>query len=208
MRNSRKAINKIKLILLLFGFIFTNAAIAGATVYTFQPNPVDLYDLDHYYSITWGINWEPPSGEIITNAKLSITNIDNLDNLSTDPNILYMHLLDDATVGVTVGPPDGQDQVDAFSGQGKLLTTYTDPDPYGNPVYWEYLFTSDEVDALKDYAGNNGIFGMGFDPDCHYYNTGVSLDIETREEIPEPATLTLLGIGLLGAFFTRNKRRK
>jgi hypothetical protein len=40
-------------------------------------------------------------------------------------------------------------------------------------------------------------FGLGFDPDCHYYNDGITFKIETAP-VPEPGTMVLLGAGLLG----------
>jgi hypothetical protein len=40
-------------------------------------------------------------------------------------------------------------------------------------------------------------FGLGFDPDCHYYNCGVVLNITTSRVPDSGATMILLGAGLL-----------
>ena len=43
----------------------------------------------------------------------------------------------------------------------------------------------------------DGIWGTGWDPDCHYWNDGVTLSIETVPA-PEPTTMILFGTGLIG----------
>ena len=35
---------------------------------------------------------------------------------------------------------------------------------------------------------SDGNFGFGIDPDCHYYNDGITFNITTTHEAPEPAT--------------------
>jgi hypothetical protein len=57
---------------------------------------------------------------------------------------------------------------------------------------------------LETYA-MNGIFGFGFDPDCHYNNDGVTLTIETSVPVPEPTVGLLVTVGL-GLFGRRLKR--
>jgi hypothetical protein len=50
----------------------------------------------------------------------------------------------------------------------------------------------------------NGNFGLGFDPDCHFYNNGVRLNIETAA-VPIPGAIWLLGSGLLGLLVRRKQ---
>src|SRR4051812_32168415 len=70
------------------------ASAANAAVTSFQPNPVDLNDLDHHMAYTWRIdNINLPSNEVVTGATISIKGIANWDS---SPNILFMHLLDTA----------------------------------------------------------------------------------------------------------------
>ncbi len=59
----------------------------------------------------------------------------------------------------------------------------------------------------------DGIFELGFDPDCHFSASGVSLKIYTTTTpsvqtgaVPEPETLVLFGFGLLGLSAFGRKR--
>lgn len=176
---------------------------AGADVFTFQPTPrADLWDLDHNQAYTWGINWSVPTGQEIRRVTLFI---DNMNDWTVEPNdILYVHLLDNPALGGKAFT-DSENPSDYFQGQGMLLTTYTDDDGWPNPAEdWTYTFTMGQIRMLETYA-MNGIFGFGFDPDCHYNNDGVTLTIETSVPVPEPTVGLLVTVGL-GLFGRRLKR--
>ena len=86
-------------------------------------------------------------------------------------------------------------------GQGiELVTYYNLPT---TPQDLEYIFDAAEVAKLNQYLANDGVIGLGFDPDCHFWNEGVSLELEY---IPEPATMSLLGAG--GALLALRRRRR
>lgn len=74
---------------------------------------------------------------------------------------------------------------------------------------WNLTYVLDEgsINALFEYA-LNGSFGIGLDPDCHYYNDGVIFTVVTAP-IPEPETYAMLlaGLGLLG-FAARRRKLK
>ncbi len=71
------------------------------------------------------------------------------------------------------------------------------------------LVNTDALDKMLFYVQDN-ILGLGFDPDCHFNNNGVSLILWTKtsttDVVPEPTSLLLFGAGLL--FAASRIRRK
>ncbi|MFA5118263.1 MAG: PEP-CTERM sorting domain-containing protein [Candidatus Omnitrophota bacterium] len=175
---------------------------AFASTYMFQPSPENLWNLDHYYAYTWGIDWSLMEGDTITGAYLSI---DNINNEPFADNAMYIHLLNDMSAGTVQIWDDAayfhpETMEDYFSGQGTLLTSYTDTDVATEN--WVYTFTPEQLDLLTQYS-SNGNYGFGIDPDCHYSNTGAKFVVTTA--IPEPTSMMLLGMGILGLFGLKRK---
>jgi hypothetical protein len=186
---------------LLAAAVLAGAISANAIVFT--PTPGDLGDLDHHKATTWGITWNVPTGEVITGAKLTIKNI---WDWQVESDKLFIHLLDDPRSGVTSIYDNTADNVisDYFSGQGVLLTSWSDP--YGGHARnfdLVYNFTSANLTTLRNYLTDpnpygTGDFGFGLDPDCHYYNSGVTFEIITKRVPDNGSTLLLMSLGLLG----------
>lgn len=198
--------------------------ISGATTYTFQPSTNDMNDLDHnnYYSWKLGLNLLP--GEIITGATLTFKNI--WDWQYGEPDILYVHLLDNPPALTTMistnlwSGYDNEGGGDYWNGKGPLIGTWSDPKGGYNGQYkLPYLtFSLPQADPLyadlsdlTNFIVNDGKFGFGLDPDCHYFNEGIKFTITTTTATvptPEPSTLFLLAGGLAGLPFLVKKFRK
>ncbi len=188
------------LVVSLCWVLLSGGAIVYANTYELIPSPADLYDLDHHRYYTWGIStpWDV-SNEIAVSATFSF---DNIRNWRDEPNVLYIHLLDDADLGVTQYR-DNQQGGDNFAGEGVLLKVYRDLP--ASPMDLSFSFTPEQLAVLNSYS-LDGVFAMGFDPDCHFYNDGAKLTVETlASSVPEPSTIVLmLGIA---SFWLAGRRK-
>lgn len=196
------------------------AAQARATVYTFAPTPGNLGNLDHNYFYTWGLNFAVPSGERIVSASLTFTKI---WDWTVEPDTLFVHLLDTAPLGVNTWT-DNEGGGDFFASSTFNSTGIAHTklgqwsDPYGgDPNRAQnvtFAFNSAQLMALQGYITNAtpsgwAMFAFGFDPDCHYYNNGLSFTITTSgiaaPETGSTVALLLVAVGSLG--FLRRKLR-
>lgn len=191
----KKTVTVLSAVVLLLGL----SGVVGAATYTFQPTDPDLGDLDHNKYYTWGIDdLDLSEGEIIVGASLFFDDIRNHDS---NPNSLWVHLLDTATDGVGT---DYSGEGDHFEGEGTLLFKWEDLPT--TPQDLTYTFSDSDIALLASY-NIDGNFGFGFDPDCHFFNNGVTFSLESAP-IPEPATVVLLGSGFLGILGLRRKVKR
>jgi len=201
---------KIVFSVLVLAFGLTGIANADV-IYTFAPDPTTMTanGLDHYMYYTWGISFNIPEGESISGAVFTYTNI---YDWRPEPDWLYTHLLDSPTEGVTTYW-DGQGGGDDFAvaGQGPLIGTWTDPEGgIAGATTVEFVFSDALIVTLTEFITNDGLFGFGIDPDCHYYfdDGGVEFEITTTRDTassgpvqtPAPGAIMLgsIGIGLVG----------
>ncbi|MDQ2868319.1 MAG: hypothetical protein M3R59_07910 [Verrucomicrobiota bacterium] len=192
---------------------------------SYQPNPVDLNDLDHHVADTWRIDNITVNPATITGATLTFTNIQNWDS---NPNVLHMHLLDTAIYsGVkffTDTDPNAAPVTDFADFFDKTTThnyaQYTDAVSSSTanhllanvsftttPTTYTYTFTSGDLAALQAYIANGHDIAFGFDPDCHFYNDGITFTIQTAP-VPEMATMIPVMALLAAAVLFEVRRRR
>ena len=178
----------------------------AASPLTFTPNPSQLGDLDHDTVWTWRIdNVNLETGYHVTSASLTISGI---YNWADEPNRLFLHLMDTASNSGTASRSDNSSSISdyflnpslsfapAYGASNVLLTSPSFAGGYEDRINYTYIFTPQQLTVLESYIKNNGNFALGLDPDCHYYNDGISLQMTTAHA-PEPGTSLLVGACLL-----------
>ena len=184
----------------LIVLVMVPAVAQAERVVNLVPDRSDLYDLDHTRVYIWGFDVALDPGETVSAAELFFDNIRNNDN---SPNDLYVHLLDWAPLGVDKNIRDNQGGGDYFDnyygGVHSFVVHYENLSSHSQDI--TYDFSGDDLLALNSYLAD-GRAGLGFDPDCHFYNSGVSLNLTV---VPEPASLVLMGVGAL-AFIGRKRK--
>lgn len=200
----------------------------------------DLNDLDHYMAITWRITPVVPVGQVVTGAKLTFTNIYNWQDSSTDRlfiNLLDTAKVITGTppsgttrtdaYGVTYTTdsyPTIADYFDTPSGATRLVANSTarmslidaiiPADAPGGPVGITYdldfATVPGALTTLKSFIANGNDFAFGFDPDCHYFNSGATFTLTTGSPlsaVPEPSSVVLMGtMGVVAIRLLRKRK--
>ena len=193
---------------------------AATTTMDFQPNPVDLNDLDHHDVYTWRIDNLNLSNVSVTSATLTFTNIANWDS---NPNMLFVWLLDTAigsgvrtTQDVNASQAPVTDISDFFTNaslsplvaSGTAKTKLFQHSFTTTPTTWTYTFDANELAALQNYINNGHDIAFGFDPDCHFFNDGIKFTM-TLTPVPEMASaIPALCLVLLATAFEVRRRRR
>jgi hypothetical protein len=204
-------------------FITVLLVLAGsslASVTTFTPTDADLADLPHASWFTWGINYTPVAGETITGAVLTYHNI---YDWRVEQDRLATHLLDNPVSGSGTDVDGGSDYfVTTYQGTQVLVGNWNDPNG-GRPRNFDLVYDfgamdiqngTHLLDTLNAYAltttKGKANFGFGIDPDCHYYNSGITFVITTISNtpniVPAPGAVLLGGIGVTLVGWLRRKR--
>ena len=163
----------------LLGSILLLTGLASAETFTYTPDPENLDSFPHNRTITWGIDVSAVVGMQVNDVELYIDDISNWDD---GENVLHIHMMNNQPLGVTVHS-DNSNPSDAFEGQGEVVDHWVDQNGAATLDNLSYSASTLSIVPLSDDWCQDGVLGFAFDPDCHFWNSGVRVVI-----IAEPMT--------------------
>jgi PEP-CTERM motif len=119
--------------------------------------------------------------------------------------------IDDYFLGANTLGPGGANNTFLFQrgfnmvGQG-ASAYFAGPGTYVAQDY-VYTFNAAQLAALAAYINAGQNIAFGFDPDCHFWNYGITFSYQTAP-VPEPMSMILLGSGLAGLYATRRRKQR
>jgi hypothetical protein len=214
---NQRSIARLSLLVAAFVFLGLSQSRAALAPLTFQPNPADLGDLDHHLVYSWRIDNINLSNVSITSASITFKNISNWDS---NPNMLFCWLMDTAThSGVaTIQDVDASqapvtDISDAFLSANSLVLSSTAKIKLFQQSFtttgqdFTYNLNAQQLAALSSYIANGHDIAFGFDPDCHFFNDGITFTLNVAP-IPEAASLIPVACLVAASTIFEARRRR